>query len=120
MAAGSLLVVATDVVQATNDKQQIEPMLNKIGGLTDALGKAGTLLADNGYFSEANVMTCQAVEIDVPIAIDRLPHHPSLPAATLMAHHTFAPLSGPRGGSGPGLNGSTISFVVNRVLRDPA
>ena len=31
VAAGSLLVVATDVVQAPNDKQQLEPMLGKIG-----------------------------------------------------------------------------------------
>ncbi len=31
VAAGSLLVVATDVVQAANDKQQVEPMLGKIG-----------------------------------------------------------------------------------------
>ena len=31
VAAGSLLVVATDVVQAPNDKNQVEPMLEKIG-----------------------------------------------------------------------------------------
>jgi hypothetical protein len=31
VAAGSVLVVAVDVVQAPNDKQQIEPMLGKIG-----------------------------------------------------------------------------------------
>ena len=30
VAAGSLLVVATDVVQAPNDKQQLEPMLDRI------------------------------------------------------------------------------------------
>jgi hypothetical protein len=77
VAAGSLLVVATDVVQATND--MIAPMLNKIGDLPDALGKAGTLLADNGYFSEANVMMCRAVEIDLLITGGRQPHHPSLP-----------------------------------------
>src|SRR5665647_1928386 len=33
VAEGSLLVVATDVVQATNDKQQLEPMLGKIDAL---------------------------------------------------------------------------------------
>ena len=55
VAAGSLLVVAIDVVQAPNDKQQLEPMLGKLGALPDELGKAETLLADNGYFSEANV-----------------------------------------------------------------
>ena len=39
--ADSMLVIAADVVQAPNDKQQIKPMLNQIGGLPDSLGKAG-------------------------------------------------------------------------------
>src|SRR6266496_1788005 len=43
--AGSLLVVAAQVVQAPNDKQQIEPMLDKIAALPEQLGKAQTLLA---------------------------------------------------------------------------
>jgi transposase len=55
VAADSLLVVAGDVVQATNDKQQIEPMLDALGQLPDDLGKVETLLADTGYFSEGNV-----------------------------------------------------------------
>ena len=46
--AGSLLVVVADVVQAPNDKQQVEPMLDKIGALPDELGEPETLLADNG------------------------------------------------------------------------
>ncbi len=37
VAAGSLLVVVADVVQAPNDKQQLMPMLDKIGTLPDAL-----------------------------------------------------------------------------------
>lgn len=49
VAAGSLLVVCNDVVQATNDKQQIVPMLGKLAGLPETLGKAQTLLADSGY-----------------------------------------------------------------------
>jgi transposase len=53
--AGSLLVVANHVVQAANDKQQIEPMLGKLATLPAALGQVETLLADTGYFSEANV-----------------------------------------------------------------
>ena len=32
VAAGSLLVVATDVVQAANDKQQLEPMVEQAEG----------------------------------------------------------------------------------------
>ena len=47
VAADSLLVVATGVVQAANDKQQLEPMLDKIAALPEALGKPQTLLADN-------------------------------------------------------------------------
>src|SRR5271165_1834925 len=44
VAEGSLLVVAVDVVQAANDKQQLAPMLNKVVTLSDVLGKAETLL----------------------------------------------------------------------------
>jgi hypothetical protein len=56
----STLVIATDVVQAPNDKQQIAPMLEKLDALPEQLGRPETLLADNGYFSEANVMACTA------------------------------------------------------------
>jgi transposase len=76
--AGSLLVVAADVVQAPNDKQQLEPMLDKIDALPDELGEPETLLADNGYFSAANVATCEAAGIEPLIAMGRQPHHPSL------------------------------------------
>ncbi len=63
VAAGSLLVVAAQVVQAPNDKQQIEPMLKRIEALPADLGKPETLLADNGYFSDANVALCAAAQI---------------------------------------------------------
>jgi transposase len=78
VAADSLLVIATDVVQAPNDKQQLAPMLDKIADLPDALGKVGELLADNGYFSEGNVNACAAAGIDPVIAMGREAHHPSL------------------------------------------
>lgn len=78
VAAGSLLVVAADVVQAANDKQQLEPMLDKIAALPEALGKPEALLADNGYFSAANVAACAAAGIAPLIAAGRQPHHPSL------------------------------------------
>ena len=45
--------MATDVVQAPNDKNQVEPMLEKIGALPEALGEVEHLLADTGYFSAA-------------------------------------------------------------------
>ncbi len=78
VAAGSLLVVAAEVVQAANDKQQLQLMLNEIAALPDALGKAETLLADNGYFSETNVTACETAKIEPLIAMGRQPHHPSL------------------------------------------
>ena len=78
VAEGNLLVVAIDVVQDTNDKQQLEPMLGKIDALPEELGEAETLLADNGYFSEANVTACEAADIEPLIALGRQPHHPPL------------------------------------------
>jgi transposase len=78
VAADSLLVVAADVVQAPNDKQQVEPMLGKIAELPAELGKVGELLADNGYFSEGNVNACAAAGIDPVIAMGREAHYPTL------------------------------------------
>jgi transposase len=77
VAAGSLLVIAADVVQAPNDKQQLAPMLDKIAELPDGLGKVGDLLADNGYFSEGNVNACAAAGIEPVIAMGREAHHPA-------------------------------------------
>ena len=78
VAAGSLLVIAADVTQAPNDKQQLEPMLDQIAGLPKDLGRVGELLADNGYFSEGNVDACAAAGIDPLIATGREAHHPPL------------------------------------------
>ena len=58
VAAGSMLVVTADVVQAPNDKQQIEPTLEKLAALPSALGETEALLADAGYFSGPNVEAC--------------------------------------------------------------
>jgi transposase len=78
VAEGSLLVVASDVVQAANDKQQLEPMLAKTGALPEELGRAETMLADNGYFSGANVKACIAAGVEPLIALGRETHHQSL------------------------------------------
>ena len=64
VAEGSLLVVASDVTQAPNDKQQLEPMLAKTNALPGEIGEAEILLADAGYFSEANVTACVAAGIE--------------------------------------------------------
>jgi transposase len=75
--AGSMLVVATHVTQAGNDKQQIEPILSELDKLPEDLGAPETLLADTGYFSAGNV-ACLEADIDPLIAMGRQPHHPPL------------------------------------------
>jgi len=78
VAAGSMLVVATDVSQAPNDKQQLAPTLDKITELPTALGTPETLLADSGYFSEANVKLCLEAGVAPLIAAGRQSDHLSL------------------------------------------
>jgi hypothetical protein len=78
VAADSLLVVAADVVQAGNDKQQLEPMLGEAAALPADLGRAQTMLGDNGYFSAANVTACASAEIAPLLALGRTQHYLSL------------------------------------------
>ena len=82
VAEGSLLVVAGDVVQAPNDKQQMQPMLQALAALPEALGEPEILLADTGYFSEANVNACAAAGINPLIAQGRQNHYPPLAERT--------------------------------------
>jgi transposase len=77
VAAGSLLIVATDVTQAANDKGQLLPMIKRLQRLPKKLGRAKRILTDNGYFSERNVEQCTAAGIEPLIATGRTPHHVS-------------------------------------------
>ncbi len=72
----TLLVVVAEVTQAANDKQQVAPMLEKLQALPQGLNAPATLLADTGYYSEANVMACHQAEITPLIAVQREAHHP--------------------------------------------
>ncbi len=53
-------------------------MIEQLKVLPDELGRVETLLADNGYFSAANVAGCEAAKIMPLIAMGRQPHYPSL------------------------------------------
>ena len=77
VATESLLVVATEVTQAPNDKAQLRPMIGKLEALPQQLGRTRRILADNGYFSEANVEACEAARIEPLIAMGRSAHHPT-------------------------------------------
>ena len=72
----SMLVVAIDMAQVATDKQQLEPMLEVLAGLPEALGSVEHLLADNGYFSAANVAACVEAKIEPLLAAGRDAHHP--------------------------------------------
>ena len=77
VATGSMLIVANEVSQASNDKKQLVPMLDKIRALPPELGRTQRILADSGYLSEANVERCEAAKIEPLIAMGRCPHHVS-------------------------------------------
>jgi hypothetical protein len=72
----SLLVVAIDIAQVATDKQQVEPMLAVLARLPEALGGVEHLLADNGYYSAANVEHCVQRQIEPLLAAGRDAHHP--------------------------------------------
>jgi len=71
----TMLVVATGLTQAANDKQQLEPMLEVLGELPEDLGSVTQMLADAGYFSEANVTACLDAAIEPLLAAGRESHH---------------------------------------------
>jgi transposase len=77
VATGSMLIVATEVTQAANDKGQLLPMIEKLQGLPKELGHAKRILADSGYLSQSNVEGCAAAKIEPLIAMGRTPHHVS-------------------------------------------
>lgn len=77
VAAGSLLIVANDLTQAANDKQQLAPMIDQLKALPKELGRVRQVLADSGYLSEANVEHCVAAKIEPLIAMKRERHNAS-------------------------------------------
>ena len=66
--------VEQHITQHTNDKQEIEPALAAIGHLPKALGEPENLLADTGYFSEANVEKCTQANL-VPFIPEKREKH---------------------------------------------
>src|ERR1039457_166260 len=55
----SQLIVHAHVTQATNDKQQIVPALEALQALPESLGVLSEIVADAGYYSEANAVACE-------------------------------------------------------------
>jgi hypothetical protein len=72
----TLLVLAPQVTQAANDKQQVVPMLERVQALPTGLNQPEQFLADTGYFSADNVAACEQAGIEPLIAVKRDHHHP--------------------------------------------
>ena len=76
VAVGTMLITAAFVTQATNDKQQVTPMLKAIAEAQECMPVVDAILLDTGYHSAANVDACHAAGIDPVIAASREHHHP--------------------------------------------
>jgi transposase len=74
--AGTMLVIGTGVTQATNDKQQVEPILATLNAQAEVLGAVESLIADTGYCSENNLAACESAGMLPLIAVAREEHHP--------------------------------------------
>ena len=69
----SQIIVATNMTQQTNDKQQVESMVETIKENTNG-GKPKKLSAGTGYFSESNKEYLASEEIDGYVAIGIYKH----------------------------------------------
>ena len=73
------VIVAAEVTQEANDKQQLVPMLEQVKIVTGSPPQQAT--ADSGYFSEAQVTDRRLEGIDLLVAPDRQKHGEQVPLA---------------------------------------
>lgn len=71
----TMLIVESHISQATNDKQEIIPTLAALKDLPEELGQVDTMLVDAGYYSDANVTSCEQSGIDPFIPPSRDKHN---------------------------------------------
>jgi transposase len=74
--AETMLVVATGLTQAPNDKEQVKPMLETLATQAERLGKVTGLIADTGFCSETNINACETAGVAPLIAVAKEDHHP--------------------------------------------
>ena len=70
--SASQVIVAAEVTQETNDKNQLLPMIAQI--VTNLEQKPEKVSADTGYFSEANVTDESVKNVDLYVATGRDKH----------------------------------------------
>ena len=80
------IIVAAEVTQDANDKQQLIPMIGHI--VANLRQKPEKLSADAGYFSEANLSNEAALGIDLHVATGRQKHNDPIERTTTEATPT--------------------------------
>ena len=70
-----MIIVEAHISQSPNDKKEITPTVSALTSLPETLGKVDSLLADAGYFSEGNVLSCEQAEIEPFIPPGREKHN---------------------------------------------
>ena len=73
----SYMILGGTITQATNDRQQLKPVLDQIEALPDSLGRVERVAADAGYFSEQNTELVTDHEATPYISPGRQQHHMS-------------------------------------------
>jgi transposase len=74
----SRLIVTEHVTQACNDKQELEPTLEKLEGLPEELGTVKKILCDAGYYSERNLEAAKEAGMTPYIPQGREAHNEQL------------------------------------------
>ena len=73
----TMIIVESHVTQSPNDKKEINPTLSALKSLPETLGKVDSILADAGYFSDANISSCEEAGIEPFIPPGREKHNQS-------------------------------------------
>ena len=123
--AQTMLVVATGLTRAPNDKQQVAPMIKTLQDQAPLLGAVTTLIADTGYCSERNVNACTDAKMEPLIALARQDHHPHWSerfAEPAPLHHDATPmqamahrLATTKGGAAYALRKQTVEPVFGII-----
>lgn len=74
----TMMAITAHVSQACNDKREVVPTLERIQALPSLLGEVHTLITDNGFFSQANVIACNDAGVQPLLALKRQEHHEPL------------------------------------------
>lgn len=73
----SMLIVGARLSNTPVDVRQLEPMLDQLALIPEALGRTADLVADAGFFSQANVERCRERQVAPLIARRRDQHYVS-------------------------------------------